>query len=70
MRYLIDVTEQHIVEGWEKWGDGAPFKPGFAAWLADELNKPFQTHPFAADHIADIDIKRNMDYICAFWWRV
>jgi hypothetical protein len=37
---VTKVTEQDILDGWAQWGTGEPLVPGFAAALAEELNKP------------------------------
>lgn len=42
---IHQVTEEEIVAGWEKWGDGTTLKPGFAKWLADGINKPIEIAP-------------------------
>jgi hypothetical protein len=33
------ITEQDVIDGWARWGDGTSLNPGFAAWLAEELNR-------------------------------
>lgn len=42
MDNFLTVTEQQIVDTWERWGNGTPLKPGFAKWLAAELSKPIE----------------------------
>lgn len=62
-------TEASIIDGWERWGDGKPLKPGFAKWLADELNKPSCTLPVHGNHDADL-VNRTIGFQVRMRWSV
>lgn len=64
---MTDITEQDILDGWKRWGDGTELRPGFAKWLAEELNKKTPKLPVTVGYSADL-INQTIGFQIKMLW--